>query len=79
MKYLSPSNSDNIDHVSLEMCLELLGLAKQFDLELLRALCERILEQSITVENVGKFCYKFCLTQRLDIYWKRHLQGIQTS
>jgi hypothetical protein len=41
--------------ISLELCLELLGSASQFSLDLLKSLCERILEQSISVDNVGKF------------------------
>jgi hypothetical protein len=45
--------TDSVD-ISLELCLELLGAATQFSLDLLKSLCERILEQSINVENVGK-------------------------
>ncbi len=47
--------TDSVD-ISLELCLELLGAATQFSLDLLKSLCERILEQSINVENVGNYC-----------------------
>jgi hypothetical protein len=38
--------------MSLEGTLELLGAATTFNLDLLKSLCERILEQSINSENV---------------------------
>ena len=48
--------TDSVD-ISLELCLELLGASTQFSLDLLKSLCERILEQSISVENVGMLFY----------------------
>jgi hypothetical protein len=52
LSLLSFLYTDSVD-VSLELCMDLMGAASQFSLELLRSLCERILEQSINVENVG--------------------------
>ena len=45
--------TDSVD-ISLELSLELLGASTQFSLDLLKSLCERILEQSVNIENVGK-------------------------
>jgi hypothetical protein len=63
--------TDSVD-VSLEYTLELMGAASQFQLDLLKSLCERVLEGSIHVENV---CWifqgadRYVLVRTLVLNW----------
>ncbi|PRP88317.1 regulator of chromosome condensation (RCC1)-like protein [Planoprotostelium fungivorum] len=52
--------SDGVE-ISLENCLDLMGAATLFSLDLLRSLCERILEQSVSASNV---CWIFAGSDR---------------
>jgi hypothetical protein len=52
--------TDGVD-ITLELTLDLLGAATQFSLDLLKSLCERVLEQSISIDNVGKISTFFFL------------------
>eukprot|EP01112_Ceratiomyxa_fruticulosa_P019385 TRINITY_DN6337_c0_g1_i1.p1 TRINITY_DN6337_c0_g1~~TRINITY_DN6337_c0_g1_i1.p1 ORF type:complete len:365 (-),score=62.18 TRINITY_DN6337_c0_g1_i1:116-1210(-) len=61
--------TDSVD-ISLEYTLELMGAAAQFNLDLLKSLCERVLEGSIHVENV---CWIF---QGADRYKATRLRDI---
>jgi len=61
--------TDAVD-VSLEYTLELMGAASQFGLDLLKSLCERVLEGSIHVENV---CWIF---QGADRYKSTRLRDV---
>jgi len=61
--------TDAVD-VSLEYTLELMGAAAQFSLDLLKSLCERVLEGSIHVENV---CWIF---QGADKYKSTRLRDV---